>query len=117
MAELRYQEGKNFAFDFVKIASGAGYETAYRELVARNVDILVAGGPEIALKSTKAIPIVMIAIDYDSFARGYVTSLAQPGGRSSGFLRDPYRVATFEKSAPRPSAIVGCAIIALRKPV
>jgi hypothetical protein len=32
-------------------------------------------------------------------------------------LREPYRVATFEKSAPRPSAIVGCAIIALRKPV
>jgi hypothetical protein len=35
----------------------------------------------------------------------------------SGVLREPYRVATFEKSAPRPSAIVGCAIIALRKPV
>jgi hypothetical protein len=27
----------------------------------------------------------------------------------------PYRARTFEKSAPRPSAIVGCAIIASRK--
>jgi hypothetical protein len=30
---------------------------------------------------------------------------------------EPYRAGTFEKSAPRPSAIVGCAIIASRKPV
>jgi len=92
MAELRYQEGKNFAFDFVKVASWGAYETAYGELVTRNVDILLAGGPEIALKSaiaaSQAIPIVMIAIDYDPFARGYVTSLAQPGGRITGlFLR------------------------------
>jgi putative tryptophan/tyrosine transport system substrate-binding protein len=92
MAELGYQEAKNFAFDFVKVANGGAYETAYAELVARHVDILVAGGPEIALQSaiaaSQAIPIVMIAIDYDPFARGYVTSLAQPGGRITGlFLR------------------------------
>jgi hypothetical protein len=46
----------------------------YRELVTRNVDIILASGPEIALKSALAtsttIPIVMIAVDYDPLARG-----------------------------------------------
>ena len=35
----------------------------------------------------------------------------------AGVLREPYRAGTFEKSAPSPSAIVGCAMIASRKPV
>jgi hypothetical protein len=46
---------------------------------------------------------------------------AEPGElpcyKHSAVLREPYRAGTFEKSAPRPSAIVGCAIIASRKPV
>jgi putative ABC transport system substrate-binding protein len=92
MAELGYQEGKNFIFDFLRVASGDGYEAAHRELVSRRIDILLASGSESSLKSalavTNAIPIIMIAIDYDPFARGYVTSLAQPGGRITGlFLR------------------------------
>ena len=39
------------------------------------------------------------------------------GGFDDLAEREPYRAGTFEKSAPRPSAIVGCAIIASRKPV
>src|SRR6266436_5590967 len=35
----------------------------------------------------------------------------------SGVLREPHSAGTFKKSAPRPSAIVGCAIIASRKPM
>jgi putative ABC transport system substrate-binding protein len=92
MAELGYQEGKNFIFDFLRVASGDGYEAAHRELVSRRVDILLASGSESSLKSalavTNAIPIIMIAIDYDPFARGYLTSLAQPSDRIPGlFLR------------------------------
>ena len=30
------------------------------------------------------MPIVMIAIDYDPFARGYVASLARPNGNVTG---------------------------------
>ena len=37
--------------------------------------------------------------------------------RRTNNLCEPYRARTFEKSAPRPSAIVGCAIIASRKPI
>ena len=88
MAELGYQEGKTFAFDFVPAANEEGYETGYRMLVAREPDIIMATGVEIALKSalaaTRTLPIVMIAIDYDPFARGYVTSLARPSGNVTG---------------------------------
>ena len=85
MAELGYQEGKTFAFDFVQTDD---YESGYRILAARKPDIILATGPEIALKSalaaSRTLPIVMIAIDYDPFARGYVTSLARPSGNVTG---------------------------------
>jgi putative ABC transport system substrate-binding protein len=90
MTELGYQEGKNYTFDYVAVPSVDGYEAGYRQIAARGVDIIVAGGPEVALKSAIAsagtIPIVMIAIDYDPFARGYVTSLAKPTGNVTGLF-------------------------------
>ena len=88
MAELGYEEGKNFSFEYVQAANVAGYEAAYRELASRKVDILLAGGSEVGLKSALATagmrPVVMVAIDYDPLARGYVRSLAQPGGNLTG---------------------------------
>ena len=55
---------------------------------SREPDIIMATGVEIALKSalaaTRTLPIVMIAIDYDPFARGYVTSMARPSGNVTG---------------------------------
>jgi putative tryptophan/tyrosine transport system substrate-binding protein len=84
MAELGYKRGTNFALEFVQV----DYERGYRELVAHNVDILLATGPEIALKSARAatqtLPMVMLAIEYDPIARGYVTSLARPPSNLTG---------------------------------
>jgi putative ABC transport system substrate-binding protein len=52
------------------------------------VDILVASGPEAALRAatdaTRTMPIVMIAIDYDPIARGYSAGLPRPGGNITG---------------------------------
>ena len=88
MAELGYEEGKTFTFNFVQAGNEEEYERGYRILAARELDIILATGPEIALKSalaaTRTLPIVMIAIDYDPFARGYVTSLARPSGNVTG---------------------------------
>lgn len=88
MAELGYEQGRNFDFEFIQVPSRAAYNRAYRELVARKVDILAAGGPEAALKAAVAaagdLPVVMIAVDYDPLARGYVSSLARPGGNVTG---------------------------------
>jgi putative ABC transport system substrate-binding protein len=90
LAELGYQDGRNLIFDFVQAASLDQWEAAFRDIGGRKADIIVAAGPEISLKTALAItgvtPIVMIAIDYDPFARGYVTSLARPSGNVTGLF-------------------------------
>lgn len=90
MEELGYVQGRNFVFEFVQISNAAEYESAYQELAKRGVDIMLVAGPEIELKSALAasssLPIVMIAIDYDPIALGYVPSLARPGGNVTGLV-------------------------------
>jgi putative tryptophan/tyrosine transport system substrate-binding protein len=89
MRELGYEEGDNFFFDYIQARNVDGYVGAYQELAKRNPDILFATGPEIALQSALAaargaIPVVMVAVDYDPLARGYVTNLARPAGNLTG---------------------------------
>jgi putative ABC transport system substrate-binding protein len=90
LAELGYHEGSNFALEFIQAANIEEYARASRELVARKVDIFVASGSEVALRSalavTDTLPIIMTAIDYDPFARGYVTNLARPTGNVTGLF-------------------------------
>jgi putative tryptophan/tyrosine transport system substrate-binding protein len=56
--------------------------------VRRGAGVLLAPGQEIAIKAarsaTQTIPIVMVAVDYDPVALGYVQSLARPGGNITG---------------------------------
>src|SRR5215208_4293992 len=58
-------------------------------MVRRGVDIIIAPGVELALRSavaaTKTLPIVMVAVDYDPLALGYVPSLSRPGANVTGF--------------------------------
>jgi putative tryptophan/tyrosine transport system substrate-binding protein len=88
MAELGYQEGRNFVFENIQVPSIEGYEQSYRNLVARRVDILMTAGNEPALRAARAaagtLPLVFLAVDYDPLAKGYVASLARPGGTSTG---------------------------------
>jgi putative ABC transport system substrate-binding protein len=90
MRKLGYDEGQNLTVEFLKIPSPAEFPEGMKELVQRNVEIIVAPGPELALKSamaaTNRLPIVMIAIDFDPFALGYVTSLAHPTGNVTGIF-------------------------------
>jgi putative ABC transport system substrate-binding protein len=90
MGELGYQDGRNFSFDFLQVSAADDYEAGYRKLAARAPDVILAIGPEIGLKSalaiTRTLPIVMIAIDYDPLAQGYVTNLARPSGNVTGVV-------------------------------
>ena len=74
MAELGYVEGKNFALEFIELAEPNQFAEAFRELVQRKVDVLLAYGAEASLKSamaaSKTTPIVMVAIDYDPIHSG-----------------------------------------------
>jgi ABC-type uncharacterized transport system substrate-binding protein len=63
-------------------------------LMRLQVDLIVATGPEVALQAvvgaSRSIPIVIMAVQYDPIARGYVSSLARPGGNITGvFYRQP----------------------------
>jgi putative ABC transport system substrate-binding protein len=98
MRELGYVEGQNLAVDYIEQRGGSeGYPEAMQQLVDRKVDIIIASGPEDALKAataaTKTIPIVMAAIDYDPFALGYVTSLARPIGNVTGIILEQIELA------------------------
>jgi len=87
---LGWEEGRNLQIDFVQLdATDADRSLAMAaELVGRGVDAIYAGGPELAVKlavtATRTLPVVMVANDYDPVARGYVASLARPGGNVTG---------------------------------
>src|SRR5262249_35251662 len=88
MAELGYQEGRNFTFDYIQTPNVEGYEGNYRELAARKVDVFLAVGNEPALRAALSVadgkPIAFLAIDFDPLAKGYVANLSHPGGNVTG---------------------------------
>jgi putative tryptophan/tyrosine transport system substrate-binding protein len=90
MAELGYQEGRNFAFEYVQIPNIEGYETSYRELAARKLDVFLAVGNEPALRAARSAadggPIAFLAIDFDPLAKGYVATLSRPGVNITGIF-------------------------------
>ena len=53
-------------------------------------EVVVAFGPEVALQALAAatgfIPVVVMAVNFDPIARGYVASLARPGGNITGVV-------------------------------
>ena len=98
IAELRklgFNDGQNLQVEFGRTDEGtAAAFAAANELVAWKADVLIANGPEITLQAAVAarppVPIVMLANNFDPFARGYVKSLADPGGNITGiFYRQP----------------------------
>src|SRR6516164_7437593 len=94
LQQLGYVEGQNLTIEYRYINEPhADIAAQVAELVRSNVDVLVATEPEVVLRAavdaTHTIPIVM-AINFDPIARGYVSSLAHPGGNVTGiFLRQP----------------------------
>ena len=89
LRDLGYVEGQNVAFEF-RDAEGQTERLAdlAAELVRLQVDVIVAPGPEAPLRAarqaTRTIPIIMLAINYDPIARGYIDGLARPGGNITG---------------------------------
>ena len=96
MQKLGWNEGENFRTDI----RWAGDDTErYRkyseELVRLNPDIILASAsPSVAAlqRITRSVPIVF-ANAVDPVGAGYVTSLARPGGNTTGFTAFEYRIA------------------------
>jgi putative tryptophan/tyrosine transport system substrate-binding protein len=86
-----FSAGQNLTIEVVRTDQDSQRlfaETA--DLVRSNVELLVAEGSEIVLKTvlaaSRTIPIVIISANYDPIARGYVKSLARPGGNITGIV-------------------------------
>jgi len=85
------RRGQNLAIEF-RNAQGdiARLPTLAAELVRLKVDVILASGPEVTLqaarKATTTVPIVIVAVDFDPIARGYVATLAKPGGNVTGVV-------------------------------
>jgi putative tryptophan/tyrosine transport system substrate-binding protein len=94
LAELRklgFTEGKNLIIEHRRTDEGASKAfAAAAEVIRSNVDVVVAFGPEITLKAAVAasqtIPIVMIAVNFDPIAGGYVTDIARPNRNITGLV-------------------------------
>lgn len=87
---LGYVEGQHLT---IEERCNKGLEEARvssREFVRLGVDLLLAAGPEYVLRAaseaTRTIPILIIALDYDPLAKGYIASLARPGGNITGLV-------------------------------
>ena len=89
MAELGYVEGKNFATEYR--FSPESLPQAAADLVRLNVNAIFAGAPAALAavsKATTSIPIVGVDLESDPVAKGYVKSLARPGGNITGMFLD-----------------------------
>src|SRR6266508_1486331 len=117
MAELGYQEDRNFAVDYIQTPNIEGYEKNYRELATRKVDVFLAVGNEpallAALSAAERKPVAFLAVDFDPLAKGYVANLSHPGGNVTGiFVRQlelaSKRVEIAREAFPR-ATVVGIA--------
>jgi putative ABC transport system substrate-binding protein len=95
LSKLGFSEGQNLALQHGRIDEGAAKAfIAANELVAAKADLLVVSGAETGLQAAAAarpaVPIVVMANNFDPIARGYVASLSHPGGNITGlFYRHP----------------------------
>jgi putative tryptophan/tyrosine transport system substrate-binding protein len=87
---LGLAEGPNFSIGYKDTDDPRGISVTAAELMQLQPDIVIASGPEIVLRTLIAakctVPIVMIAINFDPIARGYVSSLSRPGGDITGVV-------------------------------
>jgi putative ABC transport system substrate-binding protein len=90
LVEFGFRERQNIIIDYLAIDDPRGPFVTVAELMRSPPDLLVATGPESALQSVVGasgfIPVVMVAINFDPVARGYVQSLARPGGNITGLV-------------------------------
>jgi ABC-type uncharacterized transport system substrate-binding protein len=83
LEELGFREGQNLTIHFQIVDDSRGPFVIAAELMRSQPDLIVATGPETALQAVVGasgfVPVVMIA-------RGYISSLARPGGNITGLV-------------------------------
>ena len=92
LAEAGYVEGKNLVIEYrfadFKLER---LPEAIRDLIRLNVNAIFAATPEAvaaAWNATRSIPVVALDLESDPLVKGYVKSLARPGGNMTGMFLD-----------------------------
>jgi putative ABC transport system substrate-binding protein len=115
LRELGYVEGQNLTIDFRATEGAQKLHDLAVNMVRERPDVMVVGGPEAPLKAlrdaTTTIPIVLIALNFDPVAKGYIQSLARPGGNITGVFQRTYEVAAkqvelFREALPKATRFV-----------
>ena len=115
LRELGYGEGHQPELAFCSAEGLAEkFVVCAAELVRFHPDVIVAAGPEAAIRAvqhaTSTLPVVMVAIDYDPVALGYVASLARPGGNITGVVSQqvelaPKRLELLKEALPQVTRV------------
>jgi ABC-type uncharacterized transport system substrate-binding protein len=100
LSELRvlgFSEGENILIEHRQVNDPRGIFIAAAELVRSQPQLIVAQGPEVALQAVIGasgfIPIVIEATNFDPVERGYLSSLARPGGNITGIVSQQLELA------------------------
>ncbi len=114
LRELGYVEGQNLVIEF-RDAEGRidRLHSLAAELVRLNVDVLVVAtdpATHAAKEASAKIPIVMVGVNYDPVALGYIAGLARPGANVTGlfFLHRELtakRIGLFKEMLPMVSRV------------
>jgi len=90
LGELGFREGQKFAIDYRGLDDPRGSFVVAAELVRSQPDLIVTIGPETPLqavvRASGSAPVVMIAVNFDPLALGYIEGLARPGGNITGLV-------------------------------
>jgi ABC-type uncharacterized transport system substrate-binding protein len=97
LEQLGFREGQNLSIHYQSVDDSRGPFVIAAELMRSQPDLIVATGPETALQAVVGasgfVPVVMIAVNFDPLARGYISSLARPGGNITGLVFQQLKLA------------------------
>jgi ABC-type uncharacterized transport system substrate-binding protein len=116
LRQLGYVRGGNIVFETRSPGSRAeDLPKAVADLLRLNVEVIVTGPNrfiDAARQATTSVPVVMV-YGSDPVGRGYISSLAHPGGNITGLSWEPSseilgkHVELLSELSPRPSRIAG----------
>jgi putative ABC transport system substrate-binding protein len=97
LEQLGFREGQNLSIHYQSVEDSRGPFVIAAELMRSQPNLIVATGPETALQAVVGasgfVPVVMIAVNFDPLARGYISSLARPGGNITGLVFQQLKLA------------------------
>ena len=106
LRDLGFTEQQNLTADYRGLDEPRGPFVNAMELMRPHPDLIVSLGPEVALQAVVSasafIPVVFVAVNFDPVARGYVASLARPGGNITGVVFQQLEIGAKAGRNPSP---------------